>query len=524
MSATFNFGADYQQWLASQPKYKPLAEVAQQGQPGQTPQWGPAVQPMQGAGVGPALSFGGQNTWAQALANMQPGQADPAAAGWQRASGSPFMSNSLESPGSGAGGPPPMGPNGMAPEYSNPNNNPTTAPLPSALTGFTNANNATSNALSNANNAGKPAVGPWAEAPEWTQGGGYNFGWDWKGGSTWVPRQGTVAAGTPIGPEVGWAGSKFTLPVAYTPSQDTAIWERNGQPQERSMERALRQASEMLRNGVTQDWNQALAFTMANIGSEAQRQGKSVGWDTTKLATTAYGEQFNPAKNYGATNTAQSPQQPVAPPVDPATGKPKVDPATGQPTTTAPQPQTPGALNAAQKQALSDDPNQAFRYMMQQLGYNLDAPGMLAGYMKKRFAPLLQARLAASSVGDNSNYLDQIDQTINGFGGGLFDKAAGGNFYQNLRQTGEQAAQQGMGYINSLQDQEQAQQYLSQLGVLRYAGANPLIQQAQADQMDRAKNQYNDLAFNNELAGKNIDPYIEWLRQQQQYRGLFGGF
>jgi hypothetical protein len=158
--------------------------------------------------------------------------------------------------------------------------------------------------------------------------------------------------------------------------------------------------------------------------------------------------------------------------------------------------------------------------MMQQLGFDPSAPGLLGKFLKQQFQPLLEARMAAAGVGDNAHYMDTLDSTIRDFGGGLFQK--GGNFYGNLANIGTQAAQQGAGYLNQLTDQDQAQQYLQQLGMLRFAGNNPLVQQAMADQMQRANQDYQDLSLNQELNGQNIDPFQQWLLGQSRYRSIFG--
>lgn len=182
---------------------------------------------------------------------------------------------------------------------------------------------------------------------------------------------------------------------------------------------------------------------------------------------------------------------------------------------------TGSGLNAAQAGVLSRDPALAYRYMMQQLGYDPSAPGLLGKFLKQQFQPLLEARMAAANVSDDASYLDTLDNTIKDFGSGLFQK--GGNFYGNLANIGNQAAQQGAGYLNQLKDQEQAQQYLQQLGMLRYAGTNPLIQQAMADEMRRANETYQDLSFNTEAGqSKNIDPFQQWLLGQSRYRSIFG--
>jgi hypothetical protein len=184
-----------------------------------------------------------------------------------------------------------------------------------------------------------------------------------------------------------------------------------------------------------------------------------------------------------------------------------------------------GGLTAAQKMALGADPDQAYRYMMQQLGYNPDAPGLLGNFLQKRFQPLLEARMAASGLesGDNTaGYLDTIDQIIKGFGGGMVSSGGGNDFFQQLAATGNRAAGGAQPYLDSLKDQSQAMQYLNQIASLRFAGANPLIQQSGADVADRSNKAYQDLSFNTELRGQNIDPFTQWLMTQPQYRGIFG--
>jgi hypothetical protein len=185
---------------------------------------------------------------------------------------------------------------------------------------------------------------------------------------------------------------------------------------------------------------------------------------------------------------------------------------------------------AAQRMALASDPQQAFRYAMQQAGLNPDAPGLLGNFLKKRFQPLLEARMAAAGVGDSGNYMDTIDSVIRDFGlslmgqGGGGGSMPGGDFYGGLAGIANQAQQQGGEYLNNLSDQSQAMQYLQQLGSLRFAGANPLVAQSAADVMERTRNQYQDVAFQNELAGRNIDPFTTYLKSRNPftYRTIFG--
>lgn len=234
----------------------------------------------------------------------------------------------------------------------------------------------------------------------------------------------------------------------------------------------------------------------------------------------------------------------VTPPAAPGTtGTPAPGTSSTTPPSTPPvasQPLPPGyqgqgggssQLTPAQKMALASDPNQAYRYMMNQIGYNPDAPGLLGNFLQKRFQPLLEARMAAgglegATVGADgqmqSNYMDSIDQLINGFGGAAMGKTGGGNFFGDMATIGNNAARNAAPVLGQLKDQSQAMQYLQQLGSLRYAGANPLIQQAGADVMQAGQNAYQDNAFNNELAGRNIDPFTQWLQSQSKYRGIYG--
>lgn len=48
--------------------------------------------------------------------------------------------------------------------------------------------------------------------------------------------------------------------------------------------------------------------------------------------------------------------------------------------------------------------------------------------------------------------------------------------------------------------------------------------QSAADVMERTRNQYQDEAFQNELAGRNINPFVQYLQTQNPftYRTIFG--
>lgn len=354
--------------------------------------------------------------------------------------------------------------------------------------------------------------------------------------SVYTPKTGKYIAGMGLNDHLdtrgrfGWgigAGDTTTggvrMLTSYNGQQDLARWSYAQNQNESSWEHLDRMTQDLMKN---------FGMSKQDAADEALRQMYAVftaqGGDWSKTGFGAVpgigpaqgqqaGQAQQPAPGTGSGGpAAQQPtaQQPVTTPaVAPTQGLPDGYQGTNAGNT--------GSLTAAQRLVLSNDPNQAYRYMMQQLGVNPDAPGLLGKFLQQKFQPLLEARMAASGVGNNQNYMDTIDQVINSFGGGLFQK--GGNFFGDLANVGNQAVQQGAGYLNNLQDQQQAMQYLQQLGQLQYAGSNPLIQQAMADQMKRSFNAYNDLSFNQEGAGKNISPFEEWLLGQPRYKGIFPG-
>jgi hypothetical protein len=292
--------------------------------------------------------------------------------------------------------------------------------------------------------------------------------------------------------------------------------------------------------------NQDYVNSLAKLGAGGlqwaeQHGGAPMGFNWGAYGTDIFPNQFNPGEaveyvlhgtvpqhlqgTFTDTSRAPAATQPAAPGLtNPVTQQP-VDYQHGVNTGVSAQ-----GTTAAQRMALASDPQQAFRYAMQQAGLNPDAPGLLGNFLKKRFQPLLEARMAAAGVGNNSNYMDTIDSVIRDFGLGLMGKGGGGgsmpggDFYGGLAGIANQAQQQGGDYLNNLSDQSQAMQYLQQLGSLRFAGANPLVAQSAADVMERTRNQYQDTAFQNELAGRNIDPFTRYLQSQNPftYRTIYG--
>lgn len=359
----------------------------------------------------------------------------------------------------------------------------------------------------------------WTPQPEWMD-GGYNYGWTWDG-QQW--RKGTVVKrkGEIIGSEVGWA-SGMALPTDYNPALDTARFEYMGREGiETSIHRAIRIANDLVKNGLASSPQRALEFAMAQVSADAARMGKTTGWDNTVFTKLNWGEGYNESKNYllGVGSATPDTTGLNNGGTGGGTGGGDTGGGGGNITDGAQLPDASG-LTPAQKDYLATHSDQAYRYMMKQIGYNPDAPGLLGRWLEQRFRPLLAARLAASNVSLDGNFTDQIGNTINDFGGGLFS-GSGQNFFAGLRNIANDALQNGNSFLTNLRDQTQAQQYMNQLLSLRYSGGNPLVQQAIADQATAASNMYDDYSFDNEGAGKNIDPYLAWLRNSK-YGNIFG--
>ncbi len=178
-----------------------------------------------------------------------------------------------------------------------------------------------------------------------------------------------------------------------------------------------------------------------------------------------------------------------------------------------------GPLSTIQRSMVSDDPDMAFRETMRRIGRNPDAPGLIGNFIRRRFQPLLEARMAVEGIG-GGNAIGNVDNVMDEFGRSLF-QSRGGDMFQELRSQAEGALAAGAGTLNALQDQGQAIQYINSLMAMRHAGANQVVQQALADQMRNAANAYGDYSFDVEGRGQNIDPFLQWARAQERFRGLF---
>lgn len=176
---------------------------------------------------------------------------------------------------------------------------------------------------------------------------------------------------------------------------------------------------------------------------------------------------------------------------------------------------------------LNANPDLAYQYMLRQMGWDPTIPSRFGDYLQKRFSPLLQANLAAQQVTGGGNqgatYLDNIQNAIRNFAQGAGQQ--GGNFFANQRDLADSVLgnQNALDYLGQISDQQQVEQYLSQLETLKYAGANPMIQQSIADTIQRGQQQYDWDAFNQVNTGQGQgDPYLTWLRNNPLYNRYLG--
>jgi hypothetical protein len=333
----------------------------------------------------------------------------------------------------------------------------------------------------------------------------------------------------------------------YQAAQDKAIWQNNGQA-ENSVNRVWRWTlDDLRRQGMdpgSADRGTVQAAYLNNVArlrrdiEAPDNAARGLTWQNSGLQ--GY-DRFLQQPNLTGGPPPVDPKGnplPPPPPTDPNAGRPKTNTqngglGAGQPNNNAPnnpglgggQPLTnygSAGLNAAQAGALADDPDQAYQFMLRQLGMDPNVPGYFSKFLKQKFAPLLQARLAAQALGNggdpgggNGQYLDNIGGNIGEFGKEAF--ATGGNFFQNQTSIANQALQNAQPYLSGLTDQDQVKGYLDQLNTLAYAGANPLIQQSLADTITRGYDQYKYDSFNKLVPGQQGDPYLEWLKNNAKY-------
>lgn len=317
----------------------------------------------------------------------------------------------------------------------------------------------------------------------------------------------------------------------YNRAQDNAIWQNNGQA-ERSIDRVWRWTLDDMKargldpgsvdRGTLQSmWLNNVARLRRDIEAP-DNASRGLTWAGSGLA--GYDKflgAHTPSTDIGG--TIGKPPPPTPTPALPPRPNPAPPPPPNPGLGGAPGGGGSAGLSGAGAAGLADDPELAYQYMLRQLGIDPSIPGYFSSFLKQKFAPLLQARLAASALGeggapgiDNGRYLDQFGNTVQDFGRSLFQQ--GGNFYQGQADIAQRALQGAQPYLSGLENQDQVKGYLDQLQTLAYAGANPLVQQSLADTIDRGYQQYKYNSFQQMNAGQGAgDPYLEWLRNNAKY-------
>lgn len=394
-----------------------------------------------------------------------------------------------------------------------------------------------------------------------------NFMWtNQRPGYTWNQQSGWInptkaARGTVLGQGVA-------LPVEYDPTKDTYHSGVNGTT-ESAMQRAMRWAQDMVNTGKTQNYQNALAFAMANLSSDWTRgqrgqqpdwnPGTSLGWDASQFRYNDLGEQYNDQIDYShptrwMDNTGKVLTDPARMSVDvasPGAGGKRVvktiknpdgsmtatyddgstrtayldghesvtGPTAGGTSGTNPPAPTSvknaygqdvnyGGTNAAQKIALQD-PDLALAVGFRNQGYDINAPGVLSNFVQGRFRDLLDARIAAAGADGSADYLDTIDNLVNDFAHGALHN--GEDFFAQQRAAGQKALSGGADYLNQLQDQTKAQQFARQMLTLTTAGRNDMVRQALGDLYSRQTLGYGLDEYDLLGQNKNIDPFMRWL-------------
>lgn len=178
----------------------------------------------------------------------------------------------------------------------------------------------------------------------------------------------------------------------------------------------------------------------------------------------------------------------------------------------------PTSTNDLQNQALLSDPETAYRYMMEGMGYNPDAPGFYNSFLHDTEEPLIGHALSLLGIG-GGNAAEMTPGFLQQLGTSLV--TPGSNGLANLQNWAHGQAGAFGNALNQLTNQQQAAQSFGDIKALEMAGSNPLLSQAVHDIYTRSAAGYGDYAFQHELGQHhNIDPYISWL-QSGPYAGLF---
>lgn len=183
----------------------------------------------------------------------------------------------------------------------------------------------------------------------------------------------------------------------------------------------------------------------------------------------------------------------------------------------------PGGFSGAQGRQLSQDDNLLLQFAMRAAGFN---PNILTPATKIAMAalkPLVAARRAAFGAGDEGQNVGFLPQDIASFAKEY--TTPGANFYGNARQyaQGILGGKSFSDFISGLQDPMDQYGMYQALVPLLYGGANPMIQQSVADQLQSQQNDYNYLDFQQQgKEGSILDVIRNNPNLSPALRSIFG--
>lgn len=160
---------------------------------------------------------------------------------------------------------------------------------------------------------------------------------------------------------------------------------------------------------------------------------------------------------------------------------------------------------------------------MKAMGLDLGRPGLFGKQIARFLLPLLQARRAAYGFqggGGGQQGMTGLTQDILNFAKGATQQ--GGNFFQAAQQYGQGVANnpEFQQYLSRLTNPEEQQAALRSLQPLLYAGANPMVAQAIADETARQQLAYQTQSFQGLNPNSGVPApsgiYGQFLGQQQQ--------
>lgn len=164
------------------------------------------------------------------------------------------------------------------------------------------------------------------------------------------------------------------------------------------------------------------------------------------------------------------------------------------------------------------NPREALIAALEKRGYDVTKPGILGSFMMNTYGPTMEARMAAAGAG-GGNAAPQVEDIMNEIAAGIFGNA--GNFYNRQEQVADEAIRGSQGYLNGLNDQNEAADFLESMYALKYGGRNAMVRQSLTDIFNRNRGQYTRRAIEKESQGGNVDPFATWWEQQSPYNTYF---